>query len=314
MLSPAEKIQHAGKITRQHFGKKISFFHPGFFIVDGKQGKYPAVSITGPLCQLQCEHCRGKILESMIPAINGELLYEKCLKIAEKGNHGVLLSGGCDKNGGLPWEQFVRAIRKIKDETDLFVSVHSGIIDEKTAVCLKQAGVDQALIDVIGDDQTLQDIYHVDFGISRTIASLEALEKAGLAIVPHIVCGLNFGKFSSEKNAVQIISHFRVAQVVILSLMNLPGTAIRMNDLPEAYGVADIIAETRLAMPEIPISLGCARQRGNTELEKLAIDAGVNRMALPSDEAMEYALNQGLAIRWHDTCCSVPFQSIGKYT
>ncbi|MCG2750346.1 MAG: radical SAM protein [Desulfobacteraceae bacterium] len=308
MQQPAEKLKRAGEVTRQHFGKKISFFHPGFIWVDGNRGKYPAVSITGAHCQLHCEHCRAKILQSMISAPNPDLLYEKCLKIAEKGNHGVLISGGSDHNGALPWNLFLPAIEKIKKETNLFVSVHSGIIDEETALSLKLAGVDQALIDIVGDDQTLHDIYHADFGISRIVASLEALEKAGLPIVPHIVCGLNFGKLKGEINAVQIISHFKVAQVVILSIMNLPGTLIKAKDLPDAHGIADIIAEARLSMPKIPISLGCARQRGNRELEKLAIDAGVNRMALPSDEAIEYALNQGFDVRWHDTCCSVPFQ------
>jgi lipoyl synthase len=312
MQQGTEKLKRAGEITRQQFGKKISFFHPGFFLVNGKRGKYPAVSITGAHCQLNCEHCQAKILQSMIPAPNADLLYEKCLKIAENGNFGVLLSGGSDKTGGLPWQQFITAVRKIKKETDLFISVHSGIIDEETAASLKQAGVDQALIDVIGDDQTLRDIYRVGFGISHIIASLEALEKAGLPIVPHIVCGLHFGKFKGEKNAVEILSNFDVAQVVIVSLMNLPGTPIKANDLPDAHGIADIIAEARLAMPKVPISLGCARQRGNRKLEMLAIDAGVNRMVLPSDEAVEYALNQGFDVRWQDTCCSVPCENIGK--
>ena len=308
MQQPAEKLKRADEVTRQHFGKKISFFHPGFIWIDGNRGKYPAVSITGAHCQLHCEHCQAKILQSMISAPNPDLLYEKCLKIAEKGNHGVLISGGSDHNGALPWNQFLPAIGKIKKETDLFVSVHSGIIDEETALSLKLAGVDQALIDVIGDDQTLQDIYHADFGISRIIASMEALQKAGLPIIPHIVCGLHFGKLRGEKNALKIISNFDVAQIVILSIMNLPGTTIKADDLPDAYDIADIIAEARLVMPEVPISLGCARQRGNWQLEKLAIDAGVNRMALPSDEAMEYALNQGLEVTMQDTCCSVPCQ------
>jgi hypothetical protein len=37
----------------------------------------------------------------------------------------------------------------------------------------------------------------------------------------------------------------------------------------------------------------------------LAIDAGVNRVALPSDEAVEHARGYGLEIRFQATCCSV---------
>jgi uncharacterized radical SAM superfamily protein len=51
--------------------------------------------------------------------------------------------------------------------------------------------------------------------------------------------------------------------------------------------------------------LGCARERGNTRLETLAIDAGVTRMALPSEEAVAYARRRGLHIVYQRTCCSL---------
>jgi hypothetical protein len=62
----------------------------------------------------------------------------------------------------------------------------------------------------------------------------------------------------------------------------------------------------RLRMPRTPISLGCARPRGNDRLDVLAIDAGVSRMALPSDAAIERAQAYGLDIRYRKSCCSVP--------
>ena len=40
-------------------------------------------------------------------------------------------------------------------------------------------------------------------------------------------------------------------------------------------------------------------------MERLAIDAGVNRMALPSDEAVSHARSYGLEVRYQATCCSV---------
>ena len=63
----------------------------------------------------------------------------------------------------------------------------------------------------------------MDFGISKIIHSLENLEKAGLPVIPHVVCGLFYGRLRGEKEAVRIISQFDVDQVVIVSLMNLPG-------------------------------------------------------------------------------------------
>jgi len=290
-------------------GREITFYLPGMFISDNRTGKYPAISITGSECSLQCDHCRARILEPMIPATSPGGLVETCLGLAANGHIGVLISGGCDRSGRLPWNSFAAAVKEIKRKTDLFISVHSGIIDHPTALALKDAGVDQALIDVIGDDLTFKDIYHVDFGVERIRESLEALQAAGLAIIPHIVCGLHYGRIRGEKTAVEIISQFpAVAQVVIVALMRLRGTPLWGTRPVAAEAVAGIIAATRFKMPQVEISLGCARQRGNTSLEILAIDAGVNRMAIPSEEAVARAKELGLKIHYQRTCCSVSKQ------
>ena len=124
-------------------------------------------------------------------------------------------------------------------------------------------------------------------------------------MVPHIVCGLDYGHIKGEKNTVDMISRFKVEHVVIVSLMGIPGTPMESVTPPKAEAVGEIIIETRLKMPDVLISLGCARQRGNTDMELLAIDAGVNRIALPSDEAIDHALDHGLDIAYQKTCCSV---------
>ena len=55
-----------------------------------------------------------------------------------------------------------------------------------------------------------------------------------------------------------------------------------------------------------------ARRRGDALMEILAIDAGINRMALPSDEALERANAYGLEIRYQKSCCSVSIDSSGE--
>jgi len=306
MPNLSRMLEEARRISWNNLGKRITFFLPGMFIQNGLSGKYPAVSITGPRCDLMCDHCQGKLLESMIPTDDPEALFKTCLALEQKGNCGVLISGGCNRDGCLPWEPFLPAIRAVKEKTRLFISVHAGFIREKEAAGLKQAGVDQALVDVIGDDETLQRICHVPFGVERIVAGLEALMKAGLPVVPHIVCGIDYGRMRGEQNALDIVAHFRVEQVVILSLMGIPGTPVQRASPPRPEDVAELIAMARLRMPHTPISLGCARTRGNDRLDVLAVDAGVNRMALPSDEAIERAQAYGLDIRYQKSCCSVP--------
>lgn len=306
MPNLSRMLEDARRISWNNLGRRITFFLPGMFIQNGFSGKYPAVSITGSRCDLMCDHCQGKLLESMIPAAAPAALFETCLSLERKGHYGVLISGGCNRDGCLPWELFLPAIRAVKEKTRLFISVHAGFISEKDAAGLKQAGVDQALVDVIGDDETLQRIYHVPFGVKRIVASLEALRKAGLPIVPHIVCGIDYGRMRGEQNALDMVAHFKIEQVVILSLMGIPGTPVQRANPPRPEDVAELIATARLRMPRTPISLGCARPRGYDRLDVLAVDAGVNRMALPSDEAIARAQAYELDICYQKSCCSVP--------
>jgi hypothetical protein len=292
-------------MSRYVFGKKLTFYVPGMIRCDGVAGRYQAVSLTGEECALQCEHCRGELLRSMVRATTPEWLLNRCLDLAEKGNHGVLISGGCDRRGRLPWDAFLPAIREIKDRTNLLVSIHSGLTDRATARRLKEAGVDQALIDVVGDDDTYRKVCHLPFGTSEIVSTMEALAHAGLEMVPHVVCGLHFGELRGEGEALRIVSAFHIRQLVIVSVMKVRRDAMDGFRLPGAEAVAEVIAEARLMMPEVLVALGCARQRGNRRMETLAIDAGVNRMALPSDEAVEHARGCGLEVRYQATCCSV---------
>jgi uncharacterized radical SAM superfamily protein len=299
------RLNRARELSWQNLGTNITFYLPGMFSCDGMRGKYPMISITGDHCKLQCNHCRGKILEKMIPAATPALLVDKCQELHGKGMLGVLISGGCDANGELPWEPFLEAIYAVKSATGLLISIHSGLVDMEQAMELKQAGVDQALIDVIGDDETFRKTCRLPFGVDRIEKSMEALTNAGIPMVPHIVCGLDGGRIKGEKTAVAMISRFPVAHLVIVSLMDISKTTSFRTTLPKPEDVADVIVEARFQMPQTVISLGCARQRGNRRMETIAVDAGVNRLAMPSDEAIERSESYGLNTRFQKTCCSV---------
>jgi len=305
MTTLENRLRTARELSWTHFGKQITFYLPGMISYNGLKGAYPGVSITGAHCALMCDHCQAKILEPMPATPSSDALIETCRRFADRGCLGVLISGGCDRNGRLPWPRFIPAIRRVKEETGLYVSIHCGLLDLDTAMALKEAGVDQALLDVVGDDETYQTVCHVDFGISRILSTLEALNRSDLPMVPHVICGLNRGKMKSELKAIEMIARFQVEQLVIVSLMAIRGTPFEGVHTPHAQEAAEIIVEARRRMPQVRMSLGCARTRGDEEIELLALEAGVNRMALPSDAVIERARELGLEIRYQRTCCSV---------
>ena len=300
-----EKMDTAWALSRDTFGNGITFYLPGMFRYNGISGRYPAVSITGDRCSLRCEHCGGSLLKTMPDVSDSGEFLSRCRELKASGCHGVLVSGGCDGMGHLPWRDFAPAIARVKEETGLYVTVHSGLVNHEEARLLKDSGVDQALFDVIGDDETYRAIYHVDFGVLEIERSMEALKEAGLDMVPHVVCGIYYGRIKGEKRALDMISRFRPVQVVIVALMPPSFSEQEKFISPSPLEVADVIADARIMMPDVRIALGCARKRGETAMELLALRAGINRMAIPSDEAIELAERLGLKAGYQRTCCSV---------
>lgn len=304
-----ELFEAAWKTARANHGHTFTFYLPGMIRYGRERGRYPAISITGDRCELQCEHCMGKLLKPMIKAHDPDALVEISEKFAGNGAHGILLTGGSDSRGRLPWEKYWRAIKKIKEQTSLFISAHTGFPDHESCHLLKEAGVTQGLIDIMGDEKTATQIYHLD-GLKQVFDALDSIGKSGLEFIPHIVAGLFYGKINAEYNALKIIRAHKPAALVIVVLTPLKGTPMEKVSVPSPVEIGRLIAKARLMMPEVPISLGCERPRNREGwmMEKLAIRAGATRMAVWSEEAIEEAKNLGLSPRFQATCCSLDFR------
>ncbi len=299
-------LDEARRLAQAKSGPRVGFYVPGMFVYDGRRGRYPALSTTGGECELSCLHCQGRLLKSMVAAAEPKDLVAAARRAERAGNVGLLISGGCDSKGRLPWEKHAPAIEKIKTETDLFVSVHTGFADLKQARALKAAGVDLALIDVIGDAETMKAVYGLD---SPELAadSLQALTEAGLAVAPHVVVGLHRGRLKGEERAVEMIAAAGIDRVVFVVFMPLSGTPLADCQPPPAEEVARLMARSRLSHPDLIQHLGCAKPRGayHRRLDRLGVMAGVNHLAIPAPEAVDLAEEMGLAIDWAETCCAL---------
>lgn len=300
-------LDQAWKLSRERHGNRLTAHIPGMFVVNGTRGRYRAVSITGAGCDLGCEHCRGKLLVSMPAADEPEKLLALGREAAARGDAGMLITGGCDAHGRLPWRDFLPVIAELKETTDLFISAHPGMIDARTARSMKRAGVDQALVDVIGDEDTARKVYHLADGTRGILQTLDSLADAGLEIVPHILFGLHYGKLRGEKAAAAILNNYPLKKYVVVALMPFKGTPMEDVTPPEVEEVVRFLAETRLELPHLLASLGCARPRGlyRRRLDPLAIRAGVNSIALATESALDLAAAMGLEIERKPTCCSL---------
>ena len=295
-------------------GRVIKFSTPTFkeFETPDVKGcgknSFPAFSITGGACALDCDHCQAKILEPMIPALRAEDLDAKVRDlVATQGLQGFLLSGGSNKRNEIRYDRFYPVIEGLKrDFPNLKIAIHTALTTEAEARRMEAAGVDTAMMDVIGDDDTIRDVYHLNRPVEDFEATLAALSATGMDISPHIVVGLHYGQIRGEARALEIVARYPVKALVLVVIMSnyaRPGTFVT----PDTADVGRIFLQARAVMGERDVLLGCARPGGMHKrvVDAYAVMAGLDGIAFPAEGALGVAALTGR--KWHQehACCSV---------
>jgi uncharacterized radical SAM superfamily protein len=291
--------------------KAIHFYGPSFMhyktsYYSSTLTHFPTLSLTGAACALNCKHCEGKVLQTMQSADTPEKLITIAEKLKQQGALGFLLSGGCMPDGSIPLTGFVPAIEKIKQELGLTVFVHTGIIRLDVAEALKKAGVDAALIDIIGSDETIQQIGNLNVTVKDYANSLSALQQSGLNFVPHVIVGLHDGKLEGELDALKLIVAVKPSAIVVIAFMPIHGTTMEEVKPPQPVEIARVTAAARVMFPRTPLALGCVRPKGKhrAETDILALKAGVDAIAFPNEEAVRYAEAQQYEFSFSSHCCA----------
>ncbi len=298
---------------RRHSPDGIHFHVPGFKhyetaeFVQRDRREFVAISLTGTSCALRCEHCQGRLLESMYSVPGDGGLYALCERLAANGTRGVLVSGGSDGRGRVPHAAFAADLRRVKERLGLQILVHTGLVDRPMAETLSAAQVDGAMIDVIGSDETIRRVFHLDASVRDFERSLALLDEHGIPSLPHIVMGLHYGEFLGEEAALEMVAGRRVAGLILVALTPLVGTPMEDVAPPRVAEMIAFVEKARLRLPTTPVVLGCARPAGEAKaaLDRAAIDIGLNGIAFPAEGTVAYARRNGLKPVFHETCCGV---------
>lgn len=276
------------------------------------KNSFPAFSITAGACGLNCDHCQKKILEPMIPATNPAMLDEKVRHlISSQGLNGFLLSGGSNKKNEISYGRYMPVVEKLKqDFPDLKIAIHSALLDERRAKEMESAGVDTVMMDVIGAQETIKEVYKLDRPVEDFEATLAALCSTSMEVTPHIVIGLHYGQILGEANALDIVSRYGVTALVLVVIMPFyarPGTF----GTPATTDVGRIFLEARERLPDQQVLLGCARPPGMHKrvTDAYAIMAGLDGIAFPADGAVSVAHSIGRPFEQAHSCCSIKLGS-----
>jgi lipoyl synthase len=292
----------------------VHFYTPTFKscqtseLTDCGSKAWPAVSVTGGDCRLQCDHCKAAILEPMIPARNPRDLWRVVNGIVEDGARGMLLTGGSNHRNEVEYDAYYATIRRIKDTFPEFrIAMHTALVDDDAALSMEQAGIDAAMMDVIGSQDTITQVYHLRRSVDDFEAALESLVKTRMKVVPHIVIGLHYGRLLGEWNALEMLRRHLPDAVVLVVVMPFYASANRPFVTPDTESVGRFFMDARKALPETPLLLGCARPPGiaRQQIDAYAVMAGLNGIAHPSDGMVELAARLERRIRVTPACCSI---------
>ena len=308
------------ELARRHAGAgdrtagRINFYTPTFKVYATSElsgcGKsaWPAVSITGGECKLACDHCKAKILEPMIPARTPEALWRVVNEQIAGGAQGMLLTGGSNHRNEVEYDAFYPVIRRIKDAFPAFrIAMHTALVDMDIARRMEASGIDAAMMDVIGAQDTISQVYHLKRSVADFERSLECLAATTMKVVPHIVIGLHYGRMLGEWNALEIVARHRPDALVLVVVMPFYAPETRPFVTPDTRQVGRFFMDAREALPGMPLLLGCARPAGmaKAQIDAYAVMAGLNGIAHPADGMVELAMRLEREVRVTPACCSI---------
>jgi len=278
--------------------RTIECFYPG----DG----FPAISVTGNQCSLDCKHCSKKYLEGMVPATRPEELLQVAEALAERGAKGFLLSGGSDGDGRVRIADFAPAIAEIKAGTDLLVNAHVGLSRREDLEKLVNAGVDAFSTDLYGDEDTIREVLGLRATPEDYLQVLRDLRSLGAPrVAPHVCVGIHGGKLGGELRALEMLRSLRPDALILISLIPTKGTFYADVSPPDKDTIVSVVAKARKLLPDTRLLLGCMRSKMDRSPEVDIVEAGVDGIVLPASTTVEKLRLRGYNIKKKATCCAM---------
>lgn len=272
------------------------------------KNSFPAFSVTAGACALDCDHCQAKILEPMIPATAPEMLDRKVRDLIRTEDlQGFLLSGGSNRRNEIKYERYFPVIEGLKrDHPHLRIAIHSALLDKTRAKAMEGAGVDTAMMDVIGAQETIRDVYHLDRPVQDFEATLDALCSTTMEVVPHIVIGLHYGRLLGEMHALDICARHDIHALVLVVVMPhyaRAGTFVT----PDPADAGRIFVAARRRLVGKQVLLGCARPPGMHKriTDAYAVMAGIDGIAFPAEGTVAVSAAIGRHYWQEHACCSI---------
>ncbi|MGC7870379.1 radical SAM protein [Desulfosporosinus sp. SYSU MS00001] len=284
-------IQQAWMVRRRNFNDEIFFDFPT---------QTESITLTGHSCALNCAHCGGHYLKGMSSVeeiqIRGALNQSYPFRSA-------LISGGCTREGKVPFPEHLEFLRGLKRNVRL--NFHVGLLSNEEVPLLKDLA-DVISFDFVADRETIREVYGLEFGPEDYRRVFLALQDV-LPVMPHVTLGLKGGEWQGEEAALEVLSELDIRGLIFNVFIPTPGTRYADRRPLPVEEVVDFLAKARIRFSKIPLVLGCMRPKGKYRqvLDEAAVDLGLNRLVMPTPGARRRAEELGLKVIRGEECCAL---------
>ncbi|MBD3609478.1 MAG: hypothetical protein HUJ30_02910 [Gammaproteobacteria bacterium] len=244
----------------------------------------------------------------MLPATSPDSFIRLCEELIVNGAQGILLSGGSNHQNEVEYTPYLPQIEKLKTKYPEFqIAIHTALVDDVMALRLDSSGIDVAMFDLIGAQDTITQVYHLKRQVDDFENTLLSLRKTSMKVVPHIVIGLHYGNLLGEWNALEMVARHGADALILVVVMPQYARPSRPFITPAPEQVGQFFLDARQRLPHMPVMLGCARPPGYDKviLDSYAVMAGLDGIAHPSEGIVALAEKLNRYIDVSASCCSI---------
>ena len=254
----------ATRVKEQFVGNEVHLCS----IINAKSGR----------CAEDCAFCAQSAHHStdapVYPLVQEERMLESARLAETNGSacFGIITSG--TTVNGPELEQILAALRRIRKETTILPSCSLGIIDEETAVKLKEAGMDTYHHNLETAESFFPSIC-TTHEYQDDVNTVRAVKKAGVKVC----CGGIFGLGESAAQRVEMAFTLKELDVdsVPLNFLNpIEGTRLEGASNISAMECLKTIAIYRLILPGKRITVCGGREKNLRDLQSWIFFAGAN--------------------------------------
>ncbi len=197
------------------------------------------ISVTGTSCAFSCKHCETRVLEGMEDGSTKAKFESVLERVSSSGQKGVILSGGSSPRGDVPIWKYTEVLKKYPNLT---VIAHTGVVKSREiARRFKESGVKIGLLDMVGDQETIDQVLGQPFTVKDYLNSFRYLKEEGIKIAPHVIVGLSRKGIEGDLHALELLSEVNPDAVIIVGLMPLVGTPYKNTREPSPEELAKVL-------------------------------------------------------------------------